>query len=336
MSIAKDIPYIMMDEPTANLDERNARFIGQVINELKKKGKGIVIATHNPSIYEADKIIEIKDGVMNEVIINEKESQETNVLEDKSYSSFKIIRAWNKKNRLYPIVFTLLLGVSVCFAALSLTQGNAIHDMHRENMSISDCEPEICVWNEVVLDENDVKVDNFDPAMTDYQINALKKIKELDSMYPLYIFGQVGRCYIDGEEKYKKEDMPRQIEVVFADGKVGKVDTSQYIDLGGSHMILAWENDDPQKECTQYHAGVKKGIYITQEFASQIGLTSIEGVSLCIPVFVPVADVKQEIGLMGIENEKLSTIEGRLPINVLTKIELPIKGIKKQTIMMCI
>jgi len=56
---------ILCDEPTANLDKENTLVFIEIIHALKKQGKTIVIATHDPLIKEldfVDKIIYMKDG----------------------------------------------------------------------------------------------------------------------------------------------------------------------------------------------------------------------------------------------------------------------------------
>ena len=56
---------ILCDEPTASLDRENSLNFIQIIKMLKEKGKTILIATHDPLIYELDwidKLIKMDDG----------------------------------------------------------------------------------------------------------------------------------------------------------------------------------------------------------------------------------------------------------------------------------
>ena len=56
---------ILCDEPTANLDKENSLKFIQIIKALKEQGKTILIATHDPLIYELDwidKLIKIDEG----------------------------------------------------------------------------------------------------------------------------------------------------------------------------------------------------------------------------------------------------------------------------------
>lgn len=54
---------LFADEPTGNLDSKNAKLIFMMFKELSQNGMTIVVATHNKSLANmADKIIEVKDG----------------------------------------------------------------------------------------------------------------------------------------------------------------------------------------------------------------------------------------------------------------------------------
>jgi ABC-type lipoprotein export system ATPase subunit len=54
---------ILADEPTGQLDSNTAREIMELLKELNKKGKTIILVTHDNNIAGyADKIIHMKDG----------------------------------------------------------------------------------------------------------------------------------------------------------------------------------------------------------------------------------------------------------------------------------
>ena len=59
---------ILLDEPTANLDSANSKNLVEILSNLKKLGKTIVISTHDSLFDELDfveEIIYIKDGNIN-------------------------------------------------------------------------------------------------------------------------------------------------------------------------------------------------------------------------------------------------------------------------------
>lgn len=61
---------ILADEPTAHLDTKLSEEFIRIIRELNTQGKTIIIATHDPLVYEKpfiDKVIEMRDGKVREL-----------------------------------------------------------------------------------------------------------------------------------------------------------------------------------------------------------------------------------------------------------------------------
>lgn len=62
-ALANDPPLILIDEPTANLDEKTALEIVKLLANLKHKGKTVLVATHDERIFElADRVLHLRDG----------------------------------------------------------------------------------------------------------------------------------------------------------------------------------------------------------------------------------------------------------------------------------
>jgi putative ABC transport system ATP-binding protein len=62
-ALANDPPIIIADEPTANLDKKNAEFIGKMFEELRQIGKTVIVATHDDNLIKhAHRIVEMDDG----------------------------------------------------------------------------------------------------------------------------------------------------------------------------------------------------------------------------------------------------------------------------------
>ncbi|MBU5242703.1 ABC transporter ATP-binding protein [Lactococcus lactis] len=59
-AILKDSPVILADEPTAALDSENSEEVMKLLLSLKNENRIIIIATHNPVIWEmADEVVEL-------------------------------------------------------------------------------------------------------------------------------------------------------------------------------------------------------------------------------------------------------------------------------------
>ncbi len=69
-ALATDAPILVADEPTGNLDSRSAGKIIDLFEELSRRGKTILMVTHDPSMTErASRTIFISDGeLVNETI----------------------------------------------------------------------------------------------------------------------------------------------------------------------------------------------------------------------------------------------------------------------------
>jgi putative ABC transport system ATP-binding protein len=62
-ALANDPQLILADEPTGNLDEKNAQKIVQVLQLLKEKGKTVIVSTHDLAIKElANQVLCLEEG----------------------------------------------------------------------------------------------------------------------------------------------------------------------------------------------------------------------------------------------------------------------------------
>jgi putative ABC transport system ATP-binding protein len=73
-AIAQAPPIILADEPTGNLDSHSTSEIMQILRELHKDGRTVIIITHDDEIARhADRIIRISDGkIIEDSITREK------------------------------------------------------------------------------------------------------------------------------------------------------------------------------------------------------------------------------------------------------------------------
>ena len=62
-ALANDPPIIIADEPTANLDKKNAQFIGNLFEQLRQEGKTIIVATHDDNLIQhAHRVLVMEEG----------------------------------------------------------------------------------------------------------------------------------------------------------------------------------------------------------------------------------------------------------------------------------
>ncbi len=79
-AIAQAPPIILADEPTGNLDSGSTKEIMQIMQELHKEGRTIILITHDNEIAaQARRVIKIKDG---KIESDSTASQEGNTIEN--------------------------------------------------------------------------------------------------------------------------------------------------------------------------------------------------------------------------------------------------------------
>jgi len=62
-ALINDPKIIFADEPTGNLDSKSGKEVVGILQDLSRKGKTIVIVTHDPDLAKvAKRIIQVKDG----------------------------------------------------------------------------------------------------------------------------------------------------------------------------------------------------------------------------------------------------------------------------------
>ncbi|MFR8104050.1 MAG: ABC transporter ATP-binding protein [Clostridia bacterium] len=70
-AIASKPPVILADEPTGNLDSKSGKEVMEMMQELHKEGKTIILITHDNNVAaEAERIIRIQDGKITEDVEN--------------------------------------------------------------------------------------------------------------------------------------------------------------------------------------------------------------------------------------------------------------------------
>lgn len=71
-ALANNPRFLLLDEPTGNIDSKTAREIIDIIGDLNEKGVTIIMVTHDERLaHEAKKTIQIIDGVISSVEENQ-------------------------------------------------------------------------------------------------------------------------------------------------------------------------------------------------------------------------------------------------------------------------
>ena len=76
-AIAAEPPVILADEPTGNLDSASSREILEILKNMHRSGKTVILITHDNGIAaQARRVVRIMDGKIESDTINESFEQE--------------------------------------------------------------------------------------------------------------------------------------------------------------------------------------------------------------------------------------------------------------------
>mgnify|MGYP004516653085 FL=1 len=110
-ALAKDVPIIIADEPTGNLDSRSSQSVIRILSEVAKD-KLVIVVTHNYDEVEkyATRKIEMSDGkVREDISLKEYNKSTLTIHEYKGISFFNKIRLGVRNTFNIPMKFILLL-----------------------------------------------------------------------------------------------------------------------------------------------------------------------------------------------------------------------------------
>ncbi|MFA5090004.1 MAG: ABC transporter permease [Candidatus Omnitrophota bacterium] len=145
-SLVNDPPIIFADEPTGNLDTKSKEEIITILKTLNKKGKTIVIVTHENEIAaHAKRIITMRDGqiISDKAVFNGMESPKTGFpgyeikdilsktgsavkggMEFFDYLRQAVSAMLSHKMRAFLSILGILIGVAAVIAMLAIGQGS--------------------------------------------------------------------------------------------------------------------------------------------------------------------------------------------------------------------
>ena len=198
---------ILADEPTGALDEENSKNILEILKEINKEGKLVIVVTHSKKVIDySTRVIEIKDGkIYKDKKL--KKVKETNIdIEETKESkyfylfkhAFKNLR--NNKRRNIFITFASSLGIIGIILSLFLGDGvkNYINDLivSKSNPNVYQIESKYKYYDETLINKI-INIKHMNNVSKELNIN-MANISFKDSKYDL--------TYLDSLEEIKVEE----------------------------------------------------------------------------------------------------------------------------------
>ena len=313
LAILKDTPFLLLDEPTASLDQENSECIVGILDELKKQGKGIIIVSHNPDIYHYDRLLTIKDKTIINDNIQSSSYTKTNFIKQPYIT--KITKYFIKNRQFNRMIYSLLIGICLGLSSVFFLYGNGVTDFYSTILKQMN-DRELIVYSSYNNTNNLLNPSN--------PVNEadIQQIDNIENYYPYYTFGDVGSSYLYIDGSYKLTDLTEDsITYMINDQELLQTDLG--VGWNGVAICAIDEQYDlsyNDSHFTQVSKDLENGIYITESVADQLNIDNIEGITVSFRAAVPVISSKSNN----------NTQEGMTIGCIVEEFTFPIKGIKKQ------
>lgn len=211
-ALVNDPDIIIADEPTGALDSESQIVVLNILKELSKKGKLVLVVTHNKEVLKySDHLIEMKDGVIiTDEIINQTKYCETQYNETKTENKkykFKIIDALKiayynfSQRKIRNLIVSLGTSIGLIGILLSLGLGTGIVDKINKEMDSGSIPYQIEVMLNTQRQQSGIL--NEDSAKEIKDIVGEDKIKYIEMPFGLVINEiQIGDNSLDLSKTY--------------------------------------------------------------------------------------------------------------------------------------
>ena len=160
---------ILADEPTGALDEENSKNILDILKEINKEGKLVIVVTHSKKVIDySTRVIEIKDGKIfkDQKLKRVKETHLDSVESSEHKYLYLIKHAFknlgnNKRRNLF---ITLAASIGIIGVILSLFLGDGVKNY----------------INDLIVDKTDPNVYTIESKYKYYDEELLKKVKDIE------------------------------------------------------------------------------------------------------------------------------------------------------------
>lgn len=343
LALVKDPQLILLDEPTANLDVENSQKVIEILNQLKKQGKMIVVSSHHKAMYEAETIYAIENKKIN-CIKSEESKYESKAI---GYTPFN-----RKFNLRYGIrkffngvtlngILIVILGVVVGFMAFICLQGQSSVSNQKENIN-QIIKTNILVTNTYPVETENVRVEysetNFGEGFNEEMLQDIAKIENVETLYPYHYFTVLEmQAKEDGSRDYSS--IKDKTELIVLDEN--KQEIARYNPLVKEEGIYrkqekvaltSWDEYNVEDEVVEMDSSIENGVYISSNLYDYLGIEDIIGKTLKFNVHIPFAAIKSELSISGSLQEGGKTLgEYTVPSfeHRLRNVEVVVKGVLK-------
>lgn len=328
LALVKEPNLLLLDEPTANLDEENAIEIIKILHTLKKQGYMIVVASHHPNLYEADHFYEIKDANLIETKYTNQKEIKIKTNENSKRKKFNIF-SYSYINITRHLIIYMLVLLAICISIPSVMEhtfyvfnGKSINDNIADTLS----DKEIFIKN----DEKLVLKETLGFYMREGELiekNMLEKIRNMNHVESAYLYHKSDRnaspAYEDGDYADRSE-----VDMVSTDTK--SIDSMS--EFGDAIATVVGDKNTFINRCTKIDKDVENGVFITSELANALEIKELNHTKLTFNMGISMGCLEVESSVLTEDGQHSETIVVLEEHYALIPVTYEIKGIYEEAV----
>ena len=200
---------VLADEPTGALDEENSKLILEILKEINKEGKLVIVVTHSKKVIEySTRVITLKNGkVFSDKKLKKVKESNIDKLESKENNFLYLIKhmitnfKYNKRRNLF---ITFASSIGIIGIILSLFLGDGVKG-YINDLIVSKTNPNIY---QIVSKDNYYEED---------KLNKISNIKHIDKVYKELSINTCNINYNDKEYIISFLDAVNKPKVIYGD-----------------------------------------------------------------------------------------------------------------------
>ncbi len=210
-ALINDPSIILADEPTGALDEKNSISVLEILKEIQKEGKLVIVVTHSTKVVDySTRVVTLKDGKIDsdkkikrikETIIEKDECKENKYSYLIKYGLRSLLN--NKKRNFF---LTVASSIGIIGIILSLFLGNSVKQ-YMSDLILKKTNPKIYTVSH--KSNNIYETHSFNSK----EINKISNIKHIDKVYKEVSFSTSKIIIGDDEYNLAYLDSAKDIEL---------------------------------------------------------------------------------------------------------------------------
>lgn len=288
LALVKRPKLLLLDEPTAMLDESNEQALINILHQLKKQGLIIVVATHKPEVFDATTIYQINDKELYEIKLkSENNESPMNQTDTKRFNAFKYAWVHLKNN---PMISLLILFAVTSALSLFLTNITRITNYYNITMEQVNGSPSNEIIIQTVDDQARIYEDtgSFSSTAPPFEKDVIQEVEALEHVEYVYPFRDYYSTLI-----YTERGIVYPMESHLYDISTNSTTINTVDEFNEQFVIGITDKKTQENDLILEDKNIEEGIYISSRLAKKLNIEQLNDTEITFWMRIPLAYTNQ-------------------------------------------